>query len=515
MTTPLHEEINQTENNHSIFEDKIKAYHPPILPCFYKENKIIVPTFTAKKNTSSQAKIPLSDTIKKEFPNLLSRNSSYYLDYQKVPLTLRHSKRIAVLFSGGPAPGGNNILAGLFKILSPQHTLIGVCNGPGGFLNEELITLTEKHIKSHANLGGFDCLGTDRTKLKLKMQLKQIESIIIKNKIDGIIIIGGDDSNTNATILSEYLIDKCTVIGVPKTVDGDLQHKNKLPISFGFDTATKIYSELVGNIMQDVKSVRKYWHFIKLMGRDTSHVTLEVALQTKPTIALITEEILEKKQSLNDIINTIVQTIKIRSEKSLDYGIVLVPEGLIAHIAKDMKEILSDQELQLLNQSDDHGHPPLSSIPTEVLLGECVKKHTPFKSQYHSFGYEGRCGAPTLFDSWYATHLGLIAGALVLGGHTGYMASLAQLDTNPSPIGIPFTALYGSGNVIKRTPVSLDSPAFTYFESRRQKWAGSDCFTSPGPRQFWGPFPMAVPFTVALNQKYNATKINFNTSLST
>jgi len=501
------------------------------------------------------------------------------------PLSPVQDKRVAVLFSGGPAAGGHNVLLGIKQILGETNRLYGVQLGPAGLINGDLVEISDESLSQVINLGGFDFLGTSRTKIKTPEQFKRVRQTVRKFKLNGIIIIGGDDSNTNAALLADYLKkDGCHVIGVPKTIDGDLQVGNHLPISFGFDTATKIYAELVGNILQDTASSRKYWHFIKLMGRSASHVALEVALQTRPAVTLISEEVAQKNQSLQDIVDEIALTVLKRAAKGLYHGVVIVPEGLIEFIpefkilvqelndvvATYEKEVKKFDELSIKDRSilieerlsksaahlmeslplffkekllldrDAHGNLKVSQIDTEKLLLEMVgiavklfqtnpKKWLKelsskekesvisykYETNHHFFGYEGRCGAPTKFDAAFTFNLGLIAGSLVLGNKTGYMAALSDLDKGGRPLAIPLSGLitmekrHGHETaVIQKALVQIDSLAFQYFSSRRNEWAKSDCFTSPGPRQIWGPIMNQLPMTVALNQDYNNLTFN-------
>ena len=404
--------------------------------------------------------------------------------------------------------------------------------------------------------------GTDRTKIKTEKQFAAVKATCIKYELDAIVIIGGDDSNTNAAVIAEYLFKDVKpdgsgvqVIGVPKTIDGDLQIGNLLPISFGFDTATKIYSEMVGNILQDTRSSLKYWHFVKLMGRSASHVTIEVAMQTRPAIAIISEEVAENEQSLASIVDQIAKVVVDRAEKGINHGVVLIPEGLIEFIpemhtlitelndviAQNSDEFsalheqarlvfiqskLSNDNVRLLAslpddivsmlmaERDSHGNLQVSLIPTEHLLSDMVKTRveelsatTPFNSHCHFLGYEGRCGAPTLFDAAYTYNLGLTAGSLILDGRTGYMATVTDLTTGGLPKAIPLTGLlnierrHGEDEfVIEKALVKMASPAMQHFMARRADWAADDLFTSPGPRQLWGPAACQQPISVALNQ---------------
>jgi diphosphate-dependent phosphofructokinase len=480
----------------------------------------------------------LKDLVPREFAgdSILSPGKS---------IDIRH-KRVAVLFSGGPAAGGHNVLVGLKQILR-ESTLIGVREGFKGLLAGDMFEIPD--VLSIANTGGFDYLGTNR--MKIKQQVHEAAEACRKNRIDALVIIGGDDSATNAALLAEHV----QTISVPKTMDGDLQYGKLLPIPFGFDTATTIYAEMVGNILQDTRSSLKYWHFIRLMGRTASHVTLEVALQTKPTIALISEEIAEKNTTLAQVVDSIAQVIAMRSKKGMNYGTVLIPEGLLEFIP-EVKSLIAEidglfglhsstfagldipnrkrfvavniqnvmlftsfpgyiQDI-LVSDRDAHGNLTVSQIETEKLLSELVAKRVhelaqgaPFMVNHHFFGYEGRCGAPTAFDAMLGYNLGLIAGSLVLSGKSGYMASLAGLDRGGSAIAIPLAQMLHEEDregtkelVVRKALVSLDSPAFRFFASRRDIWAAEDRFSSPGPRQLWGPCANQMPITVALNQEY-------------
>jgi pyrophosphate--fructose-6-phosphate 1-phosphotransferase len=414
------------------------------------------------------------------------------------------------------------------------------------------------------NTGGFDYLGSDRTKIRTDDQFASVRKTCRDHRLDGIVVVGGDDSNTNAAVLAEYLAaDGVKVIGVPKTIDGDLQMGSWLPISFGFDTATRIYSELTGNVLQDTPSSRKYWHFIRLMGRAASHVTLEVALQTRPAVALISEEIEERALPLSAVIDQIAQAVVTRARKGVNHGCVVIPEGLIEFIpdlkglmaelndamaryatqlaglspeakpgfvvgrlspanAKIFESLPDEIQRQMLLERDSHGNVQVTQIPTEKLLIEMVasrvKEMDPrvkFATQSHFFGYEGRCGAPSLFDAAYCYNLGLAAGSLVLDGRTGYIAAVTDFDKGGRVLALPLVALMNverrggrDEHVIRKALVTLDSPAFGYFASRRSEWAAEDRFTSPGPRQLWGPTANQLPISVALNQGYADTGFN-------
>jgi pyrophosphate--fructose-6-phosphate 1-phosphotransferase len=434
-----------------------------------------------------------------------------------------------------------------------------------------MFEITDVHVKQIINTGGFDFLGTDRTKIEKPEDIEKVRTVCREQNIDAIVIVGGDDSNTNAALLAEKLFydvkedgSGVQVIGVPKTIDGDLQIGDDLPISFGFDTATKIYAEKVGNLLRDTASSLKYWHFVRLMGRSASHVTLEVALQTHPTVTLISEEVRERHTTLHEIVDIIAYTIIKRANNGLNYGVILVPEGLIEFIpgfttmiddlndkmtqfkdelsGKNIREQLSfiyakltqvhgelleslpdSIKFMLMADRDEHGNLPVSKIETEGMLSNAVKVrikeldgNVKFEYLNHFFGYEARCGASTLFDSSYTYNLGATAGSLILDGRTGYMASLRELDKGARPLGIPIASLLDieirkgkPAKVIEKALVKLDSPAFLYLKSRRKLWAEQDLSSSPGPVQFWGPTSRQMPKTVALNRGYGSLEFKF------
>lgn len=578
---------SQTEKNQSWFENQIRKLPVPVNAVFWEKDAIAPVGFKAAEQGLDTDRD--QERIKGTFPKLLPITGSQVLTADASQRPQVQGKRVAVLFSGGPAAGGHNVLAGLKAGLGAGNTLLGVRQGPKGLLAGDLFEIKSEDIGRILNTGGFDFLGSDRTKIKKHEQFKQVKAVCRDNQVDALVIVGGDDSNTNAAILAEYLFENVhpdgrgvQVIGVPKTIDGDLQVDGLLPISFGFDTATKIYSELVGNILQDTPSSRKYWHFIKLMGRSATHVGLEVALQTKPAVAFVSEEIEEKAISLRKIVDIICRAIVRRSVRGIYHGVILIPEGLIEfvpemkkligelndvmaanakllseiHVMADKKDFIygkisaesaklmaslpNEFENMLLLDRDSHGNLQVSQIPTENLLIEMVKSRLhemrvnpdPFRGQgddqvdctpeemerfvkskfaanSHFFGYEGRCGAPSRFDAGYTFNLGLTAGSLALDGKTGYMVGMASLDQGGVPLAIPLTGLIGIERrhgedepVIEKALVKTDSPAFKYFLSVREKWSAEDCFSSPGPRQLWGPTAKQMPVLVALNQGY-------------
>ncbi|MGL5721841.1 MAG: diphosphate--fructose-6-phosphate 1-phosphotransferase [Brevinema sp.] len=553
------------EKHHSPFENFIRKMPVPVIKGFTQSGTISPVGFVqsasvvaTKDATAVAQKFPL--TVAKSGNKMLAADGTITVS----------GKRIAVLFSGGPASGGHNVVVGIKKALGASNTLLGTITGPKGLLEGNFFEITDKMVEEITNTGGFDFLGSDRTKIKTDEQFAMVKEVVTKHRLNAIIIVGGDDSNTNAAILAELLAPQgVSVVGVPKTIDGDLQLGDLLPISFGFDTATKTYAEMVGNILQDTASSLKYWHFVRIMGRAASHVALETALQTRPAYTIISEEVLAQKLSLKQVIEDIAQTVCARAEKGIKHGLVLIPEGVIEFIPEmrlmlaEMDELIGHnmekyqsmdkaskiefvtkslkadhlalfqsiptmvQEMLLLDR-DSHGNLPLSQIPSEVLIIEMTaarvaelcktnSKLSGFKlnSLNHFFGYEGRCGAPTLFDAAYCLNLGLVAGSLALGGHTGYMASLTDLQHGGKIQAVPLTGLlnierrHGQDEfVIEKALVKLDSPAFKFFAARRKVWATEDYFTSPGPRQLSGPTSKQLPISVALNRDFKDTSFD-------
>jgi diphosphate-dependent phosphofructokinase len=556
------------EDHHSLFENAIRAIDIPVCSAFREGEKIRPVTFdpTDQILTTRDSK-----KVNEAFPLTSGQSGSKVLQAGKSNMNPVKGKRVAVLFSGGPAAGGHNVVAGLYRILGKDNTLFGVKSGPKGLIQGKLFEITEKDICDIINTGGFDFLGTDRTKIKTEEQFEAVRKTCLDFNLDAIVVIGGDDSNTNAAILAERLFggikqdgSGVQVIGVPKTIDGDLQIGSLLPISFGFDTATKIYSALAGNILQDTRSSLKYWHFIKLMGRSASHVALEVALQVKPAVTLISEEVAEKQMSLGEVVDTIANTVIERAKKGINHGVVIVPEGLIEFIPEmntliediDDKMAAFDSDLatmdmnerfffipgklssrhanlmkslpqyiqhMLISDRDSHGNLQVSLIPTERLLLDMtavriseLAPEVKFNTQHHFFGYEGRCGAPTLFDAAYTYNLGLTAGSLILAGKTGYIACVNSFEMGGTPVALPLTGLlnierrHGKDEmVIEKALIKCDSPAFKYFESRRTVWASEDHFCSPGPHQIWGPAVHQMPMSVAINRGYKTLEFNF------
>lgn len=461
---------------------------------------------------------------------------------------------VGVILSGGQAPGGHNVIAGIFdgiKKSNPDSKLYGFLMGPGGLIDHKYIELTADIIDEYRNTGGFDIIGSGRTKLETKEQFDKGLEILKSLDIKALVIIGGDDSNTNACVLAEYyksINAGVQVIGCPKTIDGDLKNE-MIETSFGFDTACKVYSEVIGNIQRDCNSARKYWHFIKLMGRSASHIALECALQVQPNYCLISEEVEAKGQSLDEIVTDIAHVVAARAKNGNNFGTVLIPEGLIefipamkaliaelndflAHHQDEFNAIEKDRQRQyiidhlsaknsevyaslpegvarqLTLDRDPHGNVQVSLIETEKLLAEMVAaklaawkqdgKYTgKFSTQVHFFGYEGRCAAPSNYDADYCYALGYTASALIGAGKTGYMASVRN-TTAPAEEwiagGVPVTMMMNMERrhgelkpVIQKALVMLDGAPFKYFAANRENWAINTEYVYPGPIQYFGP----------------------------
>ena len=461
---------------------------------------------------------------------------------------------VGVILSGGQAPGGHNVICGLYdglKALNPQNQLYGFLGGPSGLIEGKYTLLTDEVIDDYRNTGGFDIIGSGRTKLEETWQFDNGIEVCNKLGIKAIVIIGGDDSNTNACVLAEYYLQKkcgIQVIGCPKTIDGDLKN-NMIETSFGFDTACKVYSELIGNIQRDANSAKKYWHFIRLMGRSASHIALECALQSQPNICLISEEVEAKDMTLNDIVEQIVEVIVDRANAGLNFGTVLIPEGLIEFIPamrvliQELNDMLAQNEefaglegddakreyvksmltpascelfrslpkaiaKQLTLDRDPHGNVMVSQIETEKLLIEMVSKRLAqlkangvykgkFSALNHFFGYEGRCAAPSNYDADYCYSLGFNASCLIANGKTGYM-SVIKNTTAPAAEwiagGVPITMMMNierrngaNKPVIRKALVELDGAPFKFFASKREQWAKETAYVYPGPIQYWGP----------------------------
>ena len=460
---------------------------------------------------------------------------------------------VGVILSGGQAPGGHNVIAGLFdgiKRIHPDSRLYGFLMGPEGLIKHDYKELTAELIDEYRNTGGFDIIGSGRTKLEEKEQFDKGLEILKKLDIRALVIIGGDDSNTNAAVLAEYYKSigaPVQVIGCPKTIDGDLKNE-QIETSFGFDTATKVYAEVIGNVQRDCFSARKYWHFIKLMGRSASHIALECALQVQPNVAIISEEVEAKSLTLDDVVTSIAEVVAKRAAKGWNFGTVLIPEGLIefipaiksliaelndflAHHEAEFRAVATDEQRafiisklseansklyaslpssvarQLTLDRDPHGNVQVSLIETEKLLAQMVgsklaewkeegRYSGKFASLTHFFGYEGRCSMPSNFDADYCYALGRTAACLIASGVTGYMSSVQNL-TAPAHEwiagGIPTTMMMNMERrhgemkpVIQKALVDLKGKPFAYFAAHREEWAATTSFVYPGPIQFFG-----------------------------
>ena len=486
-------------------------------------------------------------------------------------------RNVGVILSGGQAPGGHNVIAGLYDALksaNPQNKLYGFLGGPSGIIEGKYVEFTDEFINDYRNTGGFDIIGSGRTKLETEEQFKSSLEVCKKLNITAVVIIGGDDSNTNAALLAEWFVKNnagIQVIGCPKTIDGDLKNE-QIEISFGFDTATKTYAELIGNIQRDANSAKKYWHFIKIMGRSASHVALEAALQTQPNITLISEEVEEKKMSLESIINYMTDIIVRRSNNGKNFGIAIIPEGLIEFIPEmksmisNLNDVMSSLEkdsrytngtqaekfaiientlssdnakvfsslptlikAQLLMDRDPHGNVQVSKIETEKLLIEMIKAKLDelkaqgkykgkFADQAHFFGYEGRCAFPSNFDADYCYSLGYNAFALINNGFTGYLSSIRNLTdvaSNWIAGGIPLTMMMNMEKrhgewkpVIQKALVKLDGPVFKKLEEHREEWAMNDRYLFPGAVQYFGPSSVCDITTVTLQLERSKELLN-------
>ncbi len=493
------------------------------------------------------------EEIKALFPNTYGLPELTFEKSPKAAKGVAQKFNVGVILSGGQAPGGHNVISGLFdgvKAINKENRLYGFLMGPGGLVDHKYVELTSEIIDEYRNTGGFDIIGSGRTKLEEPEQFEKGLEILKELDIKAVVIIGGDDSNTNACVLAEYYKAKnagVQVIGCPKTIDGDL--KNELiETSFGFDTATKVYSEVIGNIQRDCNSAKKYWHFIKLMGRSASHIALECALQTQPNYCIISEEVEAKNMTLDQIVADLANVVAKRAEKGDNFGTVLIPEGLIEFIPA-MKALIAELNdllahspefpsldraaqrefvlkslseanaatfaslpegvaRQLTLDRDPHGNVQVSLIETEKLLSEMVANKLAamknegkfvgkFAAQHHFFGYEGRCAAPSNFDADYCYALGYNAAQLINCGATGYMSSVRNL-TKPSVQwtagGIPITMMMNMERrngkmkpVIQKALVDLEGKPFQKFASKREEWAMNTCYLYPGPIQYFGP----------------------------
>ena len=520
---------------------------------------------------SATESVANQEEIKALFKNTYGKPTvTFQTSTESTPSEVRN---VGVILSGGQAPGGHNVIAGLYDALkqaNSKNNLYGFLGGPSGIIEGKYVEFNDEFINDYRNTGGFDIIGSGRTKLETEEQFKSALEVCRKLNISAVVIIGGDDSNTNAALLAEWFVANnanIQVIGCPKTIDGDLKNE-QIEISFGFDTATKTYGELIGNIERDANSAKKYWHFVKIMGRSASHVALEAALQTQPNITLISEEVEQKKMSLSSIIDYMTDIVVKRSEMGKNFGIAVIPEGLIEFVPelktmianlndimptleKDSKYTLgSDAEKiaiientlssenasvfkslpaliksQLLMDRDPHGNVQVSKIETEKLLISMIEEKLAglkkegkysgkFSTQSHFFGYEGRCAFPSNFDADYCYSLGFNAFALINFGLTGYLSSVRNL-TEPANDwvagGVPLTMMMNMERrhgemkpVIKKALVELDGPVFKKLEENREDWALHDRYLFPGAIQYFGPSSVCDITTVTLQLESSA-----------
>ena len=538
--------------------------YAPKLPLILREAiNTIVPVVGEKTQAETD-----QEALRNLFPNTYGLPKISFT--KGVNSDIAKKRNVGVILSGGQAPGGHNVIAGLFDALknaNPESKLFGFLGGPSGILENKAKEITAEYLQEYRNTGGFDIIGSGRTKLETEDQFAVCIDVCKSREIDALVIIGGDDSNTNAAVLAEFFAKKesgIAVIGAPKTIDGDLKNE-AIEVSFGFDTATKTYSELIGNIERDANSAKKYWHFIKLMGRSASHIALECALQTQPTAAIISEEVEAKQTTLKEIVEDLVQKVVLRSKQGENFGVVLVPEGLIEFIPEmkiliaELNDLMAEHveyfstlktfedqaawinqnlskdssyafsslpnniQRQLLMDRDPHGNVQVSRIETETLLIEMVESRLAelkaegsftgsFSHQHHFFGYEGRCAFPSNFDSDYCYSLGYNAFMLIASGLTGYISSVTNLSAPAvewKAGGIPITMMMNMEQrhgkqkpVIKKALVDLDGKPFKTFAEKRDSWAVTTSFTYPGAIQYYGPEAVCDAPTITLTLEH-------------
>ncbi|MCI5600042.1 MAG: diphosphate--fructose-6-phosphate 1-phosphotransferase [Hallerella sp.] len=548
-------------DNLSVLGKARKAYQPK-LPVALREGALNVKLNKGKPTESVRDQ----KKIKALFPNTYG---APYVSF-KAGKAAGAAKpiNVGVVLSGGQAPGGHNVIAGIFdgiKSIHKNSKLLGFLGGPSGLENGKFIVIDAKKMDAYRNAGGFDIIQSGRTKLETEEQWQKCLKVANDQKLDAIVIIGGDDSNTNAAVLGEYFQSqkaKCVVCGCPKTIDGDLKNEY-IETSFGFDTAVKTYSELIGNIMRDANSAQKYWHFIKLMGRSASHIALEASLQTHPNITLISEEVKAKKMKLKQVIKYVADIVAARAAAGKNFGVCLIPEGLLEFIPdvgvliSELSEALAHHEAevegldtaakveklsqwvskssaevlvslpafvqaQLMLERDSHGNVQVSLIETEKLIIEMVKKELKsrknFKGKFsalnHFFGYEGRCAAPSNFDADYCYSLGYTAAVLANNKMNGYMSSVRDLTKGADKWvagGIPITMMmnmerrHGEDKpVIQKALVELDAAPFKYLAKNREEWAKTESYSYPGPIQYWGPSEVADQMTYTIRLERGA-----------
>ena len=529
---------------------KARYEYSPKLPGMLRNGiaEICVSEGAATASVADQAKIA------ELFPNTYGKPE---VTFKKGKNTSVSKKQVVgVILSGGQAPGGHNVISGLYdalKATNKENVLLGFKGGPDGLLKNDYVEFDDAFIDAYRNTGGFDIIGSGRTKLETEEQFAIVAENAKKNGLTAVVIIGGDDSNTNAATLAEYMAAKKTgiqVIGCPKTIDGDLKNED-IEASFGFDTATKTYSELIGNIERDANSAKKYWHFIKVMGRSASHVALECALETQPNICLIGEEVAAKKMSIAQITNYIADAVEKRGNAGKNFGVAIIPEGIVEFVPEfgaliaEINELLAGEKTEKFNalpdwqakfdfikagltadafkvfdllpqgiqqqlflERDPHGNVQVSLIESEKLFSELVKNELAkrkaagtykgkFGAQHHFFGYEGRCAFPSNFDADYCYSLGYNAFMLIQYGYTGYLSKVSNISRPAEEWvagGMPITKMMNMERrngkdkpVIRKALVELDGAPFKYFEAHRDEWAVETCFTFPGAIQYYGP----------------------------
>ena len=540
---------------------KARYEYAPKLPGMLRNG---IADICVKEGAETQS-VADQEKIKALFPNTYGKKE---ITFQKGANTSEAKKQVVgVILSGGQAPGGHNVVCGLYdalKATNPENVLYGFKGGPSGLIEDDYIIMTDEYIDEYRNTGGFDIIGSGRTKLETEEQFAIVAEVCKKHGITAIVIIGGDDSNTNAGVLAEYFAAHNTgvqVIGCPKTIVGDLKTED-IECSFGFDTPTKTYSEIIGNIERDANSAKKYWHFVKVMGRSASHVALECALQTQPNICLISEEVAEKKMSLAQITDYIADSVAKRAAKGMNFGVAIIPEGVVEFIPEfsvliqEINELLAGSKAdefnalatwaekyafvengltkesmavfallpeaiqqQLFLERDPHGNVQVSLIESEKLFSALVKENLAarkaagtyngkFGTHHHFLGYEGRCAFPSNFDADYCYSLGYNAFMLIQYGYNGYLSKVSNLSKPANEWvagGMPITKMmnierrHGEDKpVIKKALVELDGAPFKYFEAHREEWAADTCFVYPGAIQYYGPAEVFDITTVTL-----------------
>ena len=529
---------------------KARYQYAPKLPKMLRNGISEISVLEGEETTS----VADQEKIKALFPNTYGKKE---ITFQKGQNTSVAKKQVVgVILSGGQAPGGHNVVCGLYdalKATNPENVLYGFKKGPSGLLEDDYLIFDDAYIDQYRNTGGFDIIGSGRTKLETEEQFAVAAEVCKKHGITAIVIIGGDDSNTNAAVLAEYFAAHdagVQVIGCPKTIDGDLKNED-IECSFGFDTATKTYSEVIGNIERDANSAKKYWHFVKVMGRSASHVALECALQTQPNVCLISEEVAEKKMSLSQIADYIADSVEARAAKGMNFGVAIIPEGVVEFVPEfsaliaEINELLAGSKAETFNalpnwkekyafiekglsqeamsvfailpegiqqqlflERDPHGNVQVSLIESEKLFSAIVKAKLEerkaagtykgkFNALHHFFGYEGRCAFPSNFDADYCYSLGYNAFMLIQYGYNGYLSKVSNLSKSADEWvagGMPITKMmnierrHGEDKpVIRKALVELDGKPFKFFEVHREQWAKETCYTYPGAIQYYGP----------------------------